>query len=368
MYSGRKSVFLTLSAAALGAVLIATLRWRSTDSASTSLHPAAESSPTPPGAAFPAALPDRRFDVELTDSDASAAPARNSNSGADVLRQAEVCLRPDLDDPTAVEADLRPIWECLQSLDWLRVGPADLGTWLCADKRSLKQGSLVAGLALYARTPQEAVAYLAEYSPTCLNVRESGLQIMAVETIDNIDREWVAELERSMTAEALFTGNSSTQGILLAEYFIRKGNSVLQTILEKGGRGEYGGSDKEISRAAATSLFVASSGQWDERRRDNAYAYAESLLASPTTPSSVGSVLGGVLASNQTWPGGDSTPALTTLLLVLDDPRFKTRAASALFFKKKPEGPPGCNKALWDEIYAKVLAEATEQGWLNSKQ
>jgi len=186
---------------------------------------------------------------------------------------------------------------------------------------------------------------------------------MAVEAIGLVDRKWVADLERSMTSGALFTGDSSTQGILLAELFIRNGNGAIANILEKGGRGEYGGSKEEICRAASTSLFVISSGQWDANRTDNAWVYADSLVRSPTTPPSVGNALGAFLASKQTWPGGDSTAAMSTLSQAMDDPRFTKSIAATLFFMQKPAGPDGCNKVLWDEIYAKVQAVAAKNGW-----
>jgi hypothetical protein len=186
---------------------------------------------------------------------------------------------------------------------------------------------------------------------------------MAVEVIGMTDPKWVAELERSMTPDALFTGRSSAQGIWLAELFVRNGNGAVATILEKGGRGEYGGSDEEISRAAGTSLFVISSGQWDANRSDNAWVYADSLVMSPTTPARVGDLLGPFLLSKQTWPGGDSRQALTTLSVAMDDPRFTQSIASTLFFMQEPAGPDGCDKVLWNEVYAKALAVATKNGW-----
>ena len=292
-------------------------------------------------------------------------PAPQLETGADVLRQAKACMRPDLTDPTTPGGgpDAAAIWQCLQSFDWMRVTPAELGEWLCAEKLPLQQACRVIGSALHARAPKEALAYLGAYNPPCPEVRETGLQIMAVEAIGLLDPKWVAELERSMTSDTLFTGDSSTQGILLAELFIRDGNVALALILEKGGRGEYGGSKGEIERAAAASLFLASSGQWDANRAGNAWVYAESLVRSPTTPPSVGSVLGGALASKGTWPGGDSTVAMSTLSQAMDDPRFTESIAATLFFMQKPAGPDGCNKVLWDEVYAKVLAVAAKKGW-----
>lgn len=367
MFSRWKHGGLAFAAGMLGCSLIAILLWRSADRPSTDVHPHPDPAVPPTKADTVPALSERRSNLvtKTSDADPSAPPAPQLEKGADVLRLAEACLRPDLDDSTTYGggADAAAIWRCLQDFDWLRVTSFDLATWLCAEKRPLQQASRVIGAALYARPPKEALAYLAEYNPTCLQVRESGLQIMAIEAIGLVDRQWVAELGRSMTPDALFTGHPSTQGILLAELFIRDGNGAITTILENGGRGEYGGSDEEISRAAATSLFVSSSSQWDANRSDNAWAYAESLISSPTTPPIVGDVLAAFLPSKQTWPGGDSTPALTTLALAMDDPRFTQGIAAVLFHTQKQDGPQGCNKVLWDEVYAKVLAVAAEKGW-----
>lgn len=297
--------------------------------------------------------------------DRGTAPVPQLETGVDVLRRAKACMRPDLDDSTTHGggADAAAIWQCLQGFDWMRVTPVELGEWLCVEKLPFQQACRVLGSALYARSPKEALAYLSAYQPTCLDVRETGLQIMAVESIGLVDPKWVAELERSMTPDALFTGDSSTQALLLAELFIRNGNGALAVILENGGRGEYGGSKDEISRAAAASLFVISSGQWDANRSDNAWVYAESLLTSPTTPPIVGNVLGAFLTNKQTWPGGDSTPAMSTLLVAMDDTRFTASLAATLFYTQKPAGPVGCNKVIWDEVYAKVLVVATKNGW-----
>jgi hypothetical protein len=47
----------------------------------------------------------------------------------------------------------------------------------------------------------------------------------------------------------------------------------------------------------------------------------------------------------------------------MDDPRFTESIAGTVFFMQEPAGPAGCNKVLWDEVYAKVLAVATKNGW-----
>lgn len=294
MFPTRKSVVLVLGLVA-GVVWLAAVRlWQPADAVLTpadpQTHPVVPSSPTVASDPFA----DRGSNAERTraDSSASAVPAGDLAAGAQLLRRAEACLRPELADAETIAPDLMPIWRCLQDLDWSRVAPADLATWLCASRRPLLQASLVIGSTLYARPPKDALAFLAEYSPACLEVRETGLQIMAVEAIQLVDPGWVLELERSMTSEALFTGRSSEQGIKLAELFIRNGNTALATILENGGRGEYGGSDGEISRAARVSLFLTSTGQWDPDRSDRAWEYADSLVSCRTTPSIVGNVLG----------------------------------------------------------------------------
>jgi hypothetical protein len=50
--------------------------------------------------------------------------------------------------------------------------------------------------------------------------------------------------------------------------------------------------------------------------------------------------------------------------LAMNDPRFTESLASTLFFTQKPAGPAGCNKVLWDEVYAKVLVVAEKKGWV----
>jgi hypothetical protein len=226
---------------------------------------------------------------------------------------------------------------------------------------------LALGAALYAREPEDALAYLASLDADCREVAETGIQIMAIEAIESIDPLWVEELGRSMTPESLFTGQSSVQVLLLAKFFIRKGDAAIAAILEQGGRGEYGGSVQEITRAARVTLFVtATMGHdmgHDGTSADFAWSYAESLLQSPTAPPESGNVMASFLTSRVTWPGGDSTLALQTLSFALDDPQFARDAAVIVWFMHTPEGPKGCNEDLWSEVYSKASAVAAEEGW-----
>ncbi len=309
-------------------------------------------------------LPERdEQDSPRTNPGSADSVGQRSDSVKNVLELALACLSPGLEDSSYDASKLGAISECLRGLDWSRVAAPELASWLCSERPPLRQGCLVLAAALYARTPSDAVAYLADYEPECREVAETGLQIMAVEQLSFLDPLWVEELAHSMTPEALFTGDSSEQGLLLAEFFIRRGDSTIRTLLEKGGRGEYGGSEGEITRAARVCLFVTSTIQGDPESAYNAWSYADSLLSSQAAPPATGGVLAPFLANRQTWPNGDSTLALQTLLQALDDPGFRQSATTVLYFMYTPDGPDGCDKGLWSEIYAQVLADAEKYGW-----
>ena len=307
-------------------------------------------------------------ETRVADFGGRAATASASSTVEAVLEAAEGCLLPNLDNLSINQSQLDSIWECMVSLDWTVVTASDLASWLCAADRHNLQESIVLGAALYTRQPDDALAYLSDFKPPCLGIRESGLQIMAIEAIEKVDPRWVQKLAVSMTPERLFTGSSSTQAILLAEHYIRNGNLSIATELEKGGRGEYGGSDEEIVRAARVSLFVTSTLQEDPNSSVNAWAYAESLLQSPTCPSQIGSTLAGFLTSKQTWPGGDSEPALRTLLLAMDSSHFAEQATMTVWLNCTPEGPEGCDKVLWKQIYEKAKFFASKHGLGESPQ
>jgi len=360
--SNWKAAGLTLALALSGGALLVVLASRRVATSESGLHrdgpgvaPATEVVESTP-------LP-QRSDARTASAEPDAPTYAEPGAAADVLGRANTCLDPELEGRALQPAELDAIWECLHGLDWSDVPAEDLAAWLCATKPPMQQAGLVNAAALHAREPQAALAYLSAFDPECLEFRESSLQLVAVEWVDRFDPIWVEQLGRSMTAETLFTGETSEQGLLLAEFFLRRGDGRLQTVLEQGGRGEHGGSDGEMNRAAAVTLFVSSTLRGDRFGADYARAYAESLVHSPTAPASTGSALAAFLSSKQTWQGGDSKAALRTLSLALDDPGFGPSAAAVLWFSRSAEGPEGCDRALWDEVYAKVQAHAQKSGW-----
>jgi hypothetical protein len=289
--------------------------------------------------------------------DADSSPRNRSDEA--VFRSATDCRAKYPDIPS----DLNELWICLRALDWEGVTAPALAAWLCDSDLDPREMNRVAAAALHARTPDEALTFLNDFAPECIEVRETSLQIMAVETIAGIDPEWVERLGDAIVPERVFTGESSTQALLLAEYFIRRGDSRIETLLKKGGRGEFGGSTKEITRAARVSLFVTSTIQGDSGSAANAWVYAESLIHSPTVPPETGGVLAAFLPSRQTWPEGDSGPALGTLALALDDPELQPSLAVVLWATQTSEGPEGCDAALWGAIWDQVEAIAASRGW-----
>ena len=356
-----KATVVAIGAVALGCLIFAVRQLQSGSNAGGGIEPERNQASAPGSSADPSEAPQLPHPTEAEGREAPISSAATPSTGEEILKQAEACLRPDLG--IVKEAERRAIWACLQPLDWSGVTAPELAGWICATTPHLTQSALVIGAALHAREPDIALSYLSQFDPPCLQVRESGLQIMAVEIISLGDPAWVEELGDSMAGETLFTGQSSEQGLLLAEFFIRRGNDRIATVLEKGGRGEYGGSNGEIDRAAAVSLFVTSTMQRDPDRAAKAWSYAESLLHSPTTTPATGNILATFLPNKQTWPDGDSVPALSTLSLALDDPELRFPAAAILWKRQTVEGPPGCDEVLWKEIYAKVQVVAAESGW-----
>jgi hypothetical protein len=287
----------------------------------------------------------------------------------EILALAEECLEPYLEIPAGTSADYEPVWRCLQRLDWVQVEAEDLAVWVCSKQRPFWLNGLVGASAWHARSGNRALEYLARFKPQCLNIAESPYQIMLIELIDRVDPRWVGLLSRSFSAEALFTPGASDQCILLAEFFLRRGDPFVTALLEEGGRGLLGGDEDQMCRAAAVCLYAhstmraeaGSTGGFDEGASGRAYHYAESLVTSPSTPPLTASTLGQFLTSRQTWPGGDSKPALRLLLEAIEDPRFELRIPNKVFAHSM-SGPPGCDPELWSQLWQKSLQVAKKYG------
>src|SRR5271156_3297979 len=114
MSSKLKHRGLVFAAGVVGCSLIAILLWPSADRPS--IHVYAEPAPLVPStkADTAPALSERRSNIATKTSapDPSAPPAPQIETGADVLRQAKACLRPDLDDSNfrGDGADAAAIW------------------------------------------------------------------------------------------------------------------------------------------------------------------------------------------------------------------------------------------------------------------
>jgi hypothetical protein len=190
---------------------------------------------------------------------------------------------------------------------------------------------------------------------------------MMLEFIEQADSRWCKQLEQSFTREALFTEGHSDQCVMLAGHFFRRGNSDVALLLEEGGRGRLGGDEAQVVRAAAVCLSVKST-QWNSagtavstQAAMSALEYARSLLHSPSTPPIMGSVVAQFLSSSQTWPGGDSKPALELILLALRESRFQLHAAGSLVWPLDYT-PPGADSGLWTEIRRLSATIAREHG------
>jgi len=123
----------------------------------------------------------------------------------------------------------------------------------------------------------------------------------------------------------------------------------------------------------ATGVLPCKRYQYDEallqfsllgRPAEELLATTASALDSATLeqhPDAVGMVVL-VLLEPKSWPGGDSSPALTQIARCLHDPRFSTGAAVQLLSNNSASGPPGIDAALWAAAWSRATDVARANG------
>ena len=137
-----------------------------------------------------------------------------------------------------------------------------------------------------------------------------------------------------------------SEAFVSAQFSLRD-PGVLQ-LIEEIGRGQHGGTDDQIHRAALVALVAEN----DPYRR---LAYLEGIVASPEARGGpLGNLLGHFLGRGGCLLNGDPRPSRPLLLVVLRDARFAQACAWQLR-EHLDEPPPQGDDGLWSAVVEQAM-------------
>ncbi len=336
--SARTGLFLGVLAASVG---VAWLAWslrrhpsegRALDASYFQNAPRSSSSATPADA-----TPGGRTNASNSRETASSDPVRSKERDPDVA----ACL--------GIE-DLDALRRCVaQRLD-AKPDARAIARLICRRSRSHDANRILLGEALLRVTPARVLEWVGGTESECSRLLGWGDLEGAFADCGARDPAWFQAFRQSLSPETLFDARSGEAGILVAVSFLKKGDLEMRTWIEQGARGEFGGTSSQIDRAIGAGLVVQEIGE--ER-----LAFLRSVLASPSVPgeAGVGATFVHQLVDSRSWPEGQSSAALDTLMQVLYEPRFEDSAAATICLQFTSAPPAGCDPNLWTAIRARAV-------------
>lgn len=253
-----------------------------------------------------------------------------------------------LDDCTAhVETAARR--ECLVR-EFERTPSLDeLAGWMCSTSRPLALQMEVLGIFVQRLDPAQAWAWLDGLQERCGRQQETHLFQGALQLAGQADPEWLRGFERSLAPEILFSNQLGEAPVQVAVMLAQGGSEFARFVLERGGCGEFGGSVRQIDRAASCSLALQQPGE-------EFFRYLSQVAASPNLPdgSGIGSTLAVFLADPRARPQGDALAPLLRLSEVLADPRLNQSAALTLLQQVGVDPPAGVDPEVWRGLIAQA--------------
>jgi hypothetical protein len=221
---------------------------------------------------------------------------------------------------------------------------------LCRRSKSHDANRILLAEALLRVTPARVLEWIGPAESECPRLLGWGDLEGAFADCGARDPAWLQAFRQNLSPESLFDPRSGEAGILVAVSFLKKGDLEMRTWIEQGARGEFGGTSAQIDRAIGAALVIQATG--DER-----LAFLRSVLASPSVPgeAGVGATLVHQLVDTKSWPDGQSSAALDTMMQVLYEPRYEDSAAATICLQFTNEAPPGCDPNLWSAIRARAI-------------
>lgn len=250
------------------------------------------------------------------------------------------------------------IWDCLRVHLDPHPDAKEVGRHLCTSGQDpATSQALLLGAALDRMPAADALSWLREVEVACPRFLGWSVLEHAIEQLRARDPAWLQQFVAALTPDRLFAEQSGESGLLLAAHLREKGDLEIREWVERGARGEWGGTAEQIERAIGLSLAV-------DRTPADRLEFLRSVLASESVPGdgSLGSTFVLELLNPKTIAGGDSASALDTIEAALCDPRFKESAAATLCLRYKDDPPAGCDPVAWKKLRGRALEIGREIG------
>jgi hypothetical protein len=256
---------------------------------------------------------------------------------------------PDVAACLAIE-DLDAFRKCVASRLDAKPDARAIARLICRRSKSHDANRILLEEALLRITPARALEWIGPAESECPRLLGWGDLEGAFAACEARDPAWFQAFRQNLSPESLFDPRSGEAGILVSVAFLKQGDLEMRTWIEKGARGDFGGSSAQMDRAIGAGLVAQASG--DER-----LAFLRSVLASTNVlgEAGVGSTFAHQLIDAKSWPEDRSSAALDTLMQVLYDPRFEDSAAATICLQLDADPPAGCDPGLWSAIRARAL-------------
>ncbi|MBM3978450.1 MAG: hypothetical protein FJ299_15865 [Planctomycetes bacterium] len=225
----------------------------------------------------------------------------------------------------------------------------EVAAWLCSTARPLALQMEVLAAMVRRLEPAEAWTWLDGLQARCARHRETHLFKGALVLAGQSDPSWLMGFEQALSPEVLFSAELGEAPVQVAVMLAQQGSEFARFVLERGGCGDFGGSARQIDRAASCSLALQSPGE-------EFYRYLCEVAKSPNLPedSGLGSTLATFLTDPRARPDGDPLAPLLQLSSVLTDRRLNQSAALTLLQQVGPTAPVGVDDAVWNGLLAQA--------------
>lgn len=279
---------------------------------------------------------DRRDLVPMT-TESNPASVNRENPSLGAFDAVDQCLQ-DFES-----RDAQRTVRCLAALDLSLLSAEQLATWICESDASFHAISLVAQARVTRLEPGFVVPFLQRFQEACPKYRESGLTLSCLQYGKFLSEAWYQDVGTLLEPGIMLTGDGNEAAIQLAEDYVREGDVRLTQFLEDIGRGLYGGTSRQVHRAALIALVNSPSPMARLEYLESVYRSADA------SGSDLGNLMAEFLANGKCWTDGKPRQALLLLNDVLRDPRFTEGCAAQLeHFADHP--PPATDGELWRAV------------------
>ncbi|MEQ1891450.1 MAG: hypothetical protein ABL998_02815 [Planctomycetota bacterium] len=215
---------------------------------------------------------------------------------------------------------------CLAGLALETLEPEQVAELFCREATDLWPQQVLLEELLLRRPPADVLDFVDRLQASICEEEDQNDRNSVLRLAEDVAPEWLAELRRSLTAEALFAGTSDGS-VLFMSYFVERGDAEVIEWLSAAACGEIAATEAQALRAASSVLA-------HERDLGRRIDFAERLLrAVGTAPPEVGGPLLVFLAPGLERPEHRAR-TLRLLENALHDPAFAPIVAAQLLARE----------------------------------